>query len=457
MRYPHFFTNMEKTICAISSALGEAGIGVIRLSGPESISIAKKLSRKNELVDRHMHYVKIFENENSEIQIDEALICYMKAPHTYTGEDVVEIQCHGSSASLKRILSCCLNLGAELAEPGEFTKRAFLNGRLDLSQAEAVIDLIKAKTTRSLGAANKQLAGALSKEVQKIRNEIKELLINLTVNMDYPDEDIEEITYKNIENILSQINDELLELLKQGAEGKILREGLSVAIIGKPNVGKSSLMNIFMGEERSIVTSVAGTTRDTIEETAQIRGIPVRLTDTAGIHESDDIVEKIGIEKSKAAFEKADLVLLVLDGSSELSDEDKELIDAAKNTDTIILINKTDLDKKIILDTDLKIIETSFKTGKGLEELKDEIEKFISGSAAEKREDPSLSNIRHINLVKKAQEEIFEALKITKEKIAIDFIEINANAAFSYLGEITGDTASGEIIDEIFSRFCLGK
>ncbi len=448
---------MENTICAISSALGEAGIGVIRLSGPDSLSIAKKLSRRSEFVDRKMHYAKIFENENSKIQIDEALICYMKAPHTYTGEDVVEIQCHGSSASLKKILSCCLDSGAIMAEPGEFTKRAFLNGRLDLSQAEAVIDLIKAKTTRSLGAANKQLAGELSKQVDRIRNEIKELLINLTVNMDYPDEDIEEITYKNIENSLSQINDELLELLKQGNEGKILREGLGIAIIGKPNVGKSSLMNIFMGEERSIVTSIAGTTRDTIEETAQIRGIPVRLTDTAGIHESNDIVEKIGIEKSKEAFEKADLVLLVLDGSEKLSAEDKELIKAAKNTDTIILINKTDLDKKIKVDTDLKIIETSFKTGKGLEELKDEIEKFISGSVAEKREDPSLSNIRHINLVKKAQEEILQGLNITKEKEPIDFIEINANAAFQYLGEITGDTASGEIIDEIFSRFCLGK
>ena len=447
--------DMDTTICAISSALGEAGIGVIRLSGDASLNIAKKLTDRNEFVDRHMHYAKIYGEDKK--QIDEALVCYMKSPHTYTGEDVVEIQCHGSSASLKKILSLCLDFGAVMAEPGEFTKRAFLNGRLDLSQAEAVIDLIKAKTNRSLGAANKQLAGGLSKEISKIRNELKELLINLTVNMDYPDEDIEEITYKNIDDSLSQINDELLELLKQGDEGKILREGLSIAIIGKPNVGKSSLMNLFMGEERSIVTSIAGTTRDTIEESAQIRGIPVRLIDTAGIHESEDLVEKIGIEKSKDAFEKADLVLLVLDASENLSDEDKELIDAAKNTDTIILINKTDLDKKIKIDSELKTIETSFKTGKGIEELKDEIEKFISGSALEKREDPALSNIRHINLVKKAIEEVSQALEATRNKEAIDFIEINASAAFSFLGEITGDTASGEIIDEIFSRFCLGK
>ncbi len=447
---------MENTICAISSAIGESGIGVIRISGSQSLAIAKKLSRRENFIDRHMHYAKIFDAEKNN-QIDEALICYMKAPHTYTGEDVVEIQCHGSSASLKKILSSCLSCGAVMAEPGEFTKRAFLNGRLDLSQAEAVIDLIKAKTTRSLGAANKQLSGALSKQIQSIRNELKELLINLTVNMDYPDEDIEEITYKNIENSLSLINDELLDLLSQANEGKILREGLGIAIIGKPNVGKSSLMNIFMGEDRSIVTAIAGTTRDTIEESAEIRGIPVRLTDTAGIHDSNDVVEKIGIEKSKDAFEKADLVLLVLDASNELSKEDLELIDAAKNSDTIILLNKTDLNKKINLKTNLKIIETSFKTGKGIETLKDEIEKFIFSSNSEKREDPTLSNIRHINLVKKSQEEILQALKITKEKEAIDFIEINVNAAFQYLGEITGDTASGEIIDEIFSRFCLGK
>ena len=453
MRYPLFLLLIEMidtTICAISSALGEAGIGVIRLSGPASEEIGKNLTGRKDFVDRKMHYAKI-------LDIDEALVCYMKKPHTYTGEDVVEIQCHGSSASLKKILEKCLELGAVLAEPGEFTKRAFLNGRLDLSQAEAVIDLIKAKTERSLSTANEQLRGQLSKEVNRIRNEIKELLIQLTVNMDYPDEDIEEITYKKIEDSLSLINDGLLKLLAQGKEGRVLREGLSVAIIGKPNVGKSSLMNLFMGEERSIVTAVAGTTRDTIEETAQIRGIPIRLIDTAGIHESEDIVEKIGIEKSKEAFEKADLVLLVLDGSTDLTNDDRELIEASKNTDTIILMNKKDLAQKFVPDTNLKIINTSFKTGEGFEELKNEIEKFISGTNSENRISPALSNIRHINLVKKAQEEIAQGLEMTKVKEAMDFIEINVNAAFSYLGEITGDSASGEIIDEIFSRFCLGK
>ncbi|MDO5441808.1 MAG: tRNA uridine-5-carboxymethylaminomethyl(34) synthesis GTPase MnmE [Bacillota bacterium] len=438
------------TIVAISSALGEAGIGVIRLSGPDSLAIAKKLTAKSDFKDRYMHYCKIED-------IDEALVCYMKAPHTYTGEDVVEIQCHGSSASLKNILTRCLELGASMAEPGEFTKRAFLNGRLDLSQAEAVIDLIKAKTEKSLASANTQLAGSLGNKIKEIRNDLKELLINLTVNMDYPDEDIEEITYKNIEENLLNVKTRLEILLNQSNEGRVLREGLGVAIIGKPNVGKSSLMNIFMGEERSIVTSVAGTTRDTIEETAQIRGIPVRITDTAGIHESDDVVEKIGIEKSRDAFNKADLVLLVLDGSKEFSLEDKELLDASVNTDTIVLVNKSDLDKKINFETNLKTIYTSFKNGLGVEELKDAIEEFVTKGSAERRETPALSNIRHIDLVKKALAEIGEALNMTLAKEAMDFIEINVNAAFMYLGEITGDTASGEVIDAIFSRFCLGK
>ncbi|MBR5756410.1 MAG: GTP-binding protein, partial [Firmicutes bacterium] len=283
---------------------------------------------------------------------------------------------------------------------------------------------------------------------------------NLTVNMDYPDEDIEEITYKNIEDSLSAINDKLLKLLASADEGRIIREGFSIAIIGKPNVGKSSLMNIFMGEERSIVTDIPGTTRDIIEESAQINGIAVRLIDTAGIHESSDTVEKIGIEKSKDAFESARLVLLILDSSRPLSSEDRELIKASEGTDTIIVLNKTDLEPLVSekdLDTALPVIRASFMNGTGLDDIKKAIEERVTGSSSESRDDAMLSNIRHINLAKKASSEVRQALEMTKGGEAIDFIEVNAKAAFDYLGEITGDTASGEIIDEIYSRFCLGK
>lgn len=444
---------MEHTIAAISTAYGEAGIGVVRLSGENALEIAKQLTKRNELKDRYMHHCFI---EGG----DEALVCYMMAPHSYTGEDVVEIQCHGSAVSMTQILGRLYDLGAVPAEPGEFTKRAFLNGRLDLSQAEAVIDLIKAKTDRSMLSAAAQLKGGLSGKVSSAREKLKDLLVDLTVNMDYPDEDIEEITYSKIKESLSQINDELLNLLASANEGRVLRDGLSIAIIGKPNVGKSSLMNIFMGEERSIVTNIPGTTRDTVEENAQIRGIPVHLIDTAGIRESDDTVEKIGIERSRKAFSEADLVLLILDSSRPLSSEDKELLSVSNGTDTIIILNKSDLDAvftKDDIDTDLKVIETSAVNSSGLDEIKDEIEKRVTGGSVEKRETPLLSNLRHIRLIKEAQREITEALDMTERKEAIDFIEVNANAAFSYLGEITGDTASGEIIDEIFARFCLGK
>ena len=448
-----FLNNMEHTIAAISTAYGEAGIGVVRLSGEDALAIAKKLTGRNEFKDRYMHHCFIGDS-------DEALVCYMKAPHSYTGEDVVEIQCHGSSASLSDILAKLYDLGAAPAEPGEFTKRAFLNGRLDLSRAEAVIDLIKAKTKRSLGSAAAQLRGGLSDKVSSIRKSLKDLLVELTVNMDYPDEDIEEITYQKLKDSLSAIDDELLKLLSSAEEGRILRDGLQVAIIGKPNVGKSSLMNIFMGEERSIVTNIPGTTRDTVEENAQIRGIPVRLVDTAGIRESDDTVERIGIERSRRAFSEADLVLLILDSSRPLSDEDKELLKASEGSDALVILNKSDLKpefKKEDLKTGLKVIETSALSGAGLDEIRDEIERRAVGGSAESRETPLLSNLRHIRLVKNAEREIAEALEMTGRKEAMDFIEVNCNAAFEALGEITGDAVSGEIVDEIFARFCLGK
>lgn len=454
----------NSTIAAISTAYGESGIGVVRMSGPASLSIAEKIFEGRSLGEtpRFMHYGKIKDPKNG-AYLDEVLCVYMKAPHTYTGEDLVEIQCHGSIISLKEILDLCLRSGAEPAERGEFTKRAFLNGRIDLSQAEAVIDLIKARTSMSFDVALSQMQGSLSFKVKEIRKKLLDLLVSLTVNMDYPDEDIEEITYDNIKNSLLPINNELSNLLASADEGKIIREGLGIAIVGKPNVGKSSLMNIFLSEDRSIVTDVPGTTRDTIEETAVLRGFPVRLTDTAGIHDSDDPVESIGIERSKKAFNDADLLLLLFDASEKLSEEDFGLMEYAKGRSCIAVLNKQDLsavtkdsDVRLVLP-DCKVVETSFADGSGVEELKDAIESIIANGSVRREEDVLVTNVRHAGLIRNALEELSEAADMVRRGQAIDFIEVNVKAAFDYLGEITGDTASDEVIEEVFSRFCLGK
>ena len=456
---------METTIAAISTAYGESGIGIVRMSGPKAFDVLKNIfvSAKGvqTIKPRYMHYGYIEDREKG-IRLDEVLAVYMKAPHTYTGEDVVEIQCHGSYISLREILGLCLRNGAEPADRGEFTKRAFLNGRMDLSQAEAVIDLIKARSSRSFDAALEQMEGSLSSKVKAIRDQLKELLIDITVNMDYPDEDIEEVTYDQINNRLSLINDEISKLLASAGEGKIVREGLSVAIVGKPNVGKSSLMNIFLREDRSIVTNIPGTTRDTIEEQASLRGIKICFTDTAGIHETDDPVESLGIERSKQAFDRADLVLLLLDSSTALEEEDILLLDMIKDRPAIVVLNKQDLNV-ITTESDLKsyfggkIIKTSLAEGKGVEELEDAIEMFVTGGQVRRENDVLVTNVRHANLLTRASDEIKQALEMTSVHEALDFIEVNIRAAFNYLGEITGDTASDEIINEIFARFCLGK
>ena len=456
---------METTIAAISTAYGESGIGIVRMSGPKALDVLMSVfvsaNGTQTIKPRYMHYGYI-EDRQSGARLDEVLAVYMKAPHTYTGEDVVEIQCHGSYISLREILALCLRSGAQPAERGEFTKRAFLNGRMDLSQAEAVIDLIKARSSRSFDAALEQMEGSLSSKVKAIRNQLKELLIDITVNMDYPDEDIEEVTYEQINNRLSLINDKIRKLLASSGEGKIVREGLSVAIVGKPNVGKSSLMNIFLKENRSIVTNIPGTTRDTIEEQASLRGISICFTDTAGIHETDDPVESLGIERSKQAFDKADLVLLLIDSSSPLEEEDLQLIKMIKDRPAIVVLNKQDLEIKVDenaleLDPGCVVIKTSLAEEKGVEELEDAIEMFVSGGQVRRENDVLVTNVRHTDLLMKAESEVTQAIEITGIREALDFIEVNIRAAFDYLGEITGDTASDEIINEIFSRFCLGK
>ncbi|MCR4805405.1 MAG: tRNA uridine-5-carboxymethylaminomethyl(34) synthesis GTPase MnmE, partial [Clostridia bacterium] len=471
--------NADRTIAAISTAYGESGIGIVRMSGPKAKAIAQRIfvpyrtsgspqdpgktsSEGFAFRDRYMHYGHIADPLSGET-IDEVLCVFMRAPHTYTGEDLVEIQCHGSMASLRRILSLCLDSGAEMAERGEFTKLAFLNGRIDLAQAEAVIDVIRARTGRGLQTAVNQLEGKLSEKVKTLRKGLLDLLVLLTVNMDYPDEDVEEATYEKIAVFLKEAEQGIEALLAGADEGKILREGLSVAIIGKPNVGKSSLMNLFLGEHRSIVTDIPGTTRDTIEEQISLRGIPIRLTDTAGIRESKDVVEALGIDRSKEAFNKADLVLLLLDSSRPLSEEDILLMEAAAERPCIAVLNKTDLpaclsqeDVRKHLKT-AQIVHASLLNDEGMEALKDAMEALISGGKVRREEDVLVSNTRHIQLLKNALSEVREALRMTRQNEAMDFIEVNANAAFQYLGEITGDTASGEIIDEVFERFCLGK
>lgn len=462
--------NEAQTIAAIATAYGESGIGIVRMSGPDALDIFLRLFRltdgnaltKTEAEPRRMHYGVIRDPETGET-LDEVLCVYMKAPRSYTAEDLVEIQCHGSLVSLRNILAACFRLGASPATPGEFTKRAFLNGRIDLAQAEAVIDLIQARSDKSFDVAMGQVAGTLSSRVSQLRDALKELLILLTVNMDYPDEDIEEITYEQIENSLTQINDECLKLLEFSQEGRRIREGFSVTIVGKPNVGKSSLLNFFLRENRAIVTEIPGTTRDTIEEQVSLKGIPVKLTDTAGIRESEDVVERLGIQRSKEAFNKADLLLFLVDSSQPLSAEDRELCSLLADRRCIVLLNKSDL-SGVLTEQEMHellpkaiVLSTSLTEGIGLDRLEETITDWITGGKVRRKEDVLVTNVRHIELLRRTREEIEEALAMTRRQEAMDFIEVNTRAAFDLLGEITGQTAGDEILEEIFSRFCLGK
>ena len=463
----------DTTIAAISTAYGEAGIGIVRMSGPDSLGVLKKVFVPGKdgapgkdwyAEPRHMYYGRVADPADGAVT-DECLAVYMPGPSSYTGEDVAEIQCHGSVISYKKILALLLKNGAVMAEPGEFTKRAFLNGRLDLAQAEAVIDIIKARSARSFDCAVEQLSGGLSERVEGIRKELLDVLVDLTVNMDYPDEDIEEITYGKLINRLSSINDEILRLKDSSEEGRMVREGLLTAIVGKPNVGKSSLMNLLLREDRSIVTDIPGTTRDTIEEQMSLRGLALRFVDTAGIRDSSDRIESIGIERSKDAFNRADLLLIVLDRSTALSEEDRELLLMAQGRPAIIIYNKEDLPEAEgsgmitarTLLPDAPVVSISASTGAGLEDLEDAIESFVTGGRVRREDDVLVTNVRHIDLIERACGEMAEALRAAEAGEAMDFIEVNIRAAFDLLGEITGQTASGEVIDEVFSRFCLGK
>lgn len=457
---------MEDTIAAVATAYGEGGIGIIRISGEKALSILEEVfefaGETYQIVNRRMTYGRIVDRENEQI-IDEVLAVYMKGPKTYTAEDVVEINCHGSMVSLRKTLALVLRKGARLAEPGEFTKRAFLNGRLDLSQAEAVIDIIKAKTDRSFDVAMSQLEGALSLRVTEIRQKLLDLLVDITVNIDYPDEDIEELTYDKIEENILIIGEMIEKLLSTADTGRMIREGIRVAIVGKPNVGKSSLMNSLLRETRAIVTEIPGTTRDTIEEAISIRNIPVYLVDTAGIRETSDEVERLGIERSKAAFNEADFIIFIMDGSSAISDEDREIASYLDGRDSVVLINKNDLERGFTNDdvrelvNDPVIIETSLINNEGIEEIENHIEELVYGGELSQHDSTMVNNVRHIELLKQSRDSLRDAMEMTLAREALDFIEVDVRNAYDLLGEITGETVSDDIINEVFSRFCLGK
>ena len=450
---------MNDTIAAIATAYGEGGIGIIRISGPEAREILSGIFY-GKIQNRRLSYGHVYDGEQI---IDEVMAVYMKAPASYTAEDVVEINCHGSMVSLRKTLSLVLKKGARMAEPGEFTKRAFLNGRLDLSQAEAVIDVVKAKSDRSFDVAVSQLEGSLSAEIGNIRKDILDLMVDITVNIDYPDEDIEQMTYEKLESCLCIIKEKIEKLLRGSQAGRMIREGIRVAIVGKPNVGKSSLMNGLLRESRAIVTEIPGTTRDTIEEAVSIRNLPVYLIDTAGIRDTDDTVEKIGIEKSKEAFNSADFIIFIVDGSEPLTEEDEEIMSYLEGRKSLVLINKQDIGNRVISGElagrlpNSDIIETALIRGEGISEIEDKIEELVYGGQVSQSESVMVNNVRHIDLLRKAGQAIDDAKAMAARQEALDIIEIDIRNAFDNLGEIIGETVSDEILTEVFSRFCLGK
>lgn len=456
----------ETTIAAIATAPGEGGIGIIRLSGVSAAEIADKIFHTGkiktfkEAVPYMMYFGYVTDGEK---RIDEGLAVYMKAPHSYTGEDVVEIQIHGSAEALRETLALALRNGAVPAMRGEFTKRAFLNGRLDLAQAEAVMDIISAKGEAALTQAESHLSGALSGFVHEVMEELKDLITKLEVTIDYPEEDLEDLTMEETGDALEKIDKSLSALLKRSEEGRVIREGLRTAIIGRPNAGKSSLLNALLQEERAIVTDVPGTTRDTIEEAVRISGVSLLLMDTAGLRETDNKVEQIGIERARASMEKADLILAVIDGSSPLDEEDKTILHGLGRKKAIVILNKYDLTPEVKAEDiweiagHVPVVSLSARYGSGMDELRDELRKITEKQDADAGRVLFLTNLRHVELVRKALDNVLRARASVREGLQADFIVIDLTEAWKTMGEITGDTMDDELIHSIFSRFCVGK
>lgn len=457
------------TIAAISTPMGEGAIAIVRLSGDDAFQIADKLFKgigNKKIVDvssHTIHYGHMIDPKTN-LVAEEVMVSVMKGPKTFTKEDVVEINCHGGLVSVNRVLQLVLNEGARLAEPGEFTKRAFLNGRIDLSQAEAVIDLIRAKTDRAMNVALGQMDGRLSRLIRKLRQEILETLAHVEVNIDYPEyDDVEEMTHNMLLEKSRYVHKEIARLLETSQQGKILREGLSTVIVGRPNVGKSSLLNSLVQENKAIVTDIPGTTRDVIEEYVNVRGVPLRLLDTAGIRETEDIVERIGVERSRQVLKEADLILLVLNYSDDLTEEDHNLFKAVAGMDVIVIVNKTDLPQKMNMDElnelakDYKVVTTSLKEDKGIDELEEAISSLFFSGALEAGDMTYVSNSRHIALLNQANRSIEEAIQGVESGVPVDIVQIDLTRSWELLGEIIGDSVHESLIDQLFSQFCLGK
>jgi tRNA modification GTPase len=455
------------TIAAIATFPGNAGINIIRISGDDALHIAEKIFVKkgiksddcNNLKPRYLHYGHVTDNQGK--MIDEVLLSYMKGPNTYTREDVVEINCHGGVISAKKILEAVLLLGCRPAERGEFTKRAFLNGRIDLTQAEAVIDIINSKTDSSHAISVNHLEGRLSKEINNIIEKIMDILANIEVNIDFPEYDEDEITISDAKKFCEEISNKIDKLISTADTGKIFKEGIKTVILGKPNVGKSSLMNFLLNENRAIVTEIPGTTRDTIEEYVNIKGIPLRIIDTAGIRDTEDKVEKIGVEKALGKVDEADLVMMLFDSSRELETEDEKILDYIKNKKTIYIKNKTDLENKLDLtgyeDIEKEAINISVVNNLGLDEIIEKLNSMFFEGAINLESELIINNARHKNLLINAKNSLHEVLESINNGMTIDFVEIDLKEAMENLGLIVGKSVSDDLVDKIFNEFCIGK
>ncbi|UXR75011.1 tRNA uridine-5-carboxymethylaminomethyl(34) synthesis GTPase MnmE [Staphylococcus sp. IVB6238] len=447
--------------------MGEGAIGIVRLSGHDAVAIADKLykgKQKLKQVPTHtINYGHIIDPETGDV-VEEVMVSVLRAPRTFTREDIVEINCHGGILTINRVLELTMTHGARMAEPGEYTKRAFLNGRIDLSQAEAVMDFIRSKTDRASKVAMNQIEGRLSILIQQQRQSILEVLAQVEVNIDYPEyDDVEEATTEFLLERSRQIKQEIQQLLDTGVQGKIMREGLSTVIVGKPNVGKSSMLNNLIQSNKAIVTEVAGTTRDVLEEYVNVRGVPLKLVDTAGIRETEDIVERIGVERSRKALQEADLILFVLNNNEALTQEDRQLYEVIKNEDVIVIVNKTDLDRQLDIDDvkemigDKPLIETSMQTQQGIDALELQIRDLFFDGSIQNQDMTYVSNSRHISLLKQAKQTIQDAIEAAEAGIPMDMVQIDLTRTWELLGEIIGESASEELIDQLFSQFCLGK
>lgn len=452
------------TIAAISTALGEGAIGIVRLSGDEAVAIADKIYKgAKPLSEAASHTIVYGYIMDGETRVEEAMVSIMRAPRTFTREDVVEINCHGGLVSVNKVLKLALKHGARLAEPGEFTKRAFLNGRIDLSQAEGVMDLIRAKTDKAMNVALGQVEGRLSKKIAILRQALLETVASVEVNIDYPEYDAEVVTHDLLIEKANFVEREIDKLLGTANQGKILREGLSTVIVGRPNVGKSSLLNSLVHEEKAIVTDIAGTTRDVIEEYVNVRGVPLRLVDTAGIRETEDMVERIGVERSRQVLKEAELILLVLNYGEELSSEDEALFEAVKHLNVIVIVNKTDVEQKIDLNRVRELAEgrpvvtTSLIKDEGVDELESAIASLFFEGDLESGDATYVSNSRHIALLEQAKSTIQDAKSAIDMGVPIDLVQIDITRTRELLGEIIGDSVHESLIDQLFSQFCLGK